>query len=386
MPKTIVTLLAVILGVGSVALAKGDRIRHRCDPPPLARVDAGPRIQVALLLDTSNSMDGLIGQAQSQLWKIVNAFAGTHRGRRPVRLEVALYEYGNNNLSLANGYVRRVLAFTADLDRVSEDLFALTTNGGDEYCGTVLQASLDELDWSRSRADLKVIFIAGNEPFSQGPVDFRRVCERARQQGVTVNTIHCGAREEGERTGWREGALIARGGFSTIDQDRAVVHVDSPVDAEIARLGIELNKTYVPYGAHGHVGQARQEAQDKNASASGRGSSTSRALTKANRLYSNSGWDLIDAVRNKEVDLGQIKSQDLPVPLQGMNADQKKAFVAEKAKERERVQAEIKRLSAEREKHVAAVRGKTKTSEHSLDSAMTSLLRDQAECLGMELE
>src|SRR5262245_44595431 len=31
-----------------------------------------PKIQMAILLDTSNSMDGLIGQARSQLWKIVN--------------------------------------------------------------------------------------------------------------------------------------------------------------------------------------------------------------------------------------------------------------------------------------------------------------------------
>ena len=29
-------------------------------------------IQLAILLDTSNSMDGLIDQAKTQLWKIVN--------------------------------------------------------------------------------------------------------------------------------------------------------------------------------------------------------------------------------------------------------------------------------------------------------------------------
>jgi len=33
------------------------------------------KIKVALLLDTSNSMDGLIEQAKSQLWKIVGALA-----------------------------------------------------------------------------------------------------------------------------------------------------------------------------------------------------------------------------------------------------------------------------------------------------------------------
>jgi hypothetical protein len=48
--------------------------------------------QVALLLDTSNSMDGLIDQARSELWKVVNEFALAHRAGRPAGLEVALYE------------------------------------------------------------------------------------------------------------------------------------------------------------------------------------------------------------------------------------------------------------------------------------------------------
>ena len=32
------------------------------------------KVQIAILLDTSNSMDGLIEQAKSQLWKVVNTF------------------------------------------------------------------------------------------------------------------------------------------------------------------------------------------------------------------------------------------------------------------------------------------------------------------------
>src|SRR5438045_3476712 len=45
--------------------------------PEAAKPDAveKPKIQMAVLLDTSNSMDGLIGQARTQLWKIVNEFA-----------------------------------------------------------------------------------------------------------------------------------------------------------------------------------------------------------------------------------------------------------------------------------------------------------------------
>src|SRR5688500_10235204 len=66
----------------------------------LEPVDARPpSVQIALLLDTSNSMDGLIEQAKSQLWKIVNEFiTAKHGGLRP-ELQVALFEYGKSSLS-----------------------------------------------------------------------------------------------------------------------------------------------------------------------------------------------------------------------------------------------------------------------------------------------
>ncbi|MEO7992108.1 MAG: hypothetical protein ABI663_21325, partial [Chryseolinea sp.] len=40
----------------------------------------GQTIMLALLLDTSNSMDGLIDQAKSQLWRIVNEVAAAKSG------------------------------------------------------------------------------------------------------------------------------------------------------------------------------------------------------------------------------------------------------------------------------------------------------------------
>ena len=51
-----------------------------------------PRIQIAILLDTSNSMDGLIDQAKAHLWKIVNGFATAKRDGQTPDLEVALLE------------------------------------------------------------------------------------------------------------------------------------------------------------------------------------------------------------------------------------------------------------------------------------------------------
>src|SRR5687768_2738898 len=59
----------------------------------------GQTIMLALLLDTSNSMDGLIDQAKGQLWKIVNEIAAAKGadGNQP-NIKIALYEYGNDGL------------------------------------------------------------------------------------------------------------------------------------------------------------------------------------------------------------------------------------------------------------------------------------------------
>lgn len=384
MRNTLIAAVIVATVTASVAIAKGRPPAPARDVPAIAIVDA-PLVQVALLLDTSNSMDGLIDQARSQLWRVVNDLSHAQRAGRGAQLQVALYEYGNNRLAATSGYVRQVLPFTTDLDRVSEALFALTTNGGEEYCGTVIQSALDDLRWSRSPSDLKVVFIAGNEPFSQGPVDFRAVSRRARDRGVVVNTIHCGSAAEGAATGWQEGARIASGAFSAIDQNRVVEYVDAPQDAEIARLGVELNKTYLPYGVAGSSGLSRQQKQDENATQAGKGSETSRAVAKAGRLYSNSSWDLVDAVRLREVDLAAVKAEELPEPLQKLSAEQRKAYVDASSRERQKLQAQIGVLNAARERHLAE-QGKKSPAAESLDAVMAKTLRAQAAIKGMEIQ
>src|SRR5262245_58669484 len=86
-----------------------------------------PIVQIAILLDTNNSMDGLIGQAKTQLWKIVNEFATARRdGVRP-EIQVALYHYGTPSLGVETGYIKQLVPLTTDLDKVSDELFKLRT-------------------------------------------------------------------------------------------------------------------------------------------------------------------------------------------------------------------------------------------------------------------
>ncbi|MES2738125.1 MAG: vWA domain-containing protein [Verrucomicrobiota bacterium] len=335
-------------------------------------------VQIAILLDTSNSMDGLIEQAKSQLWKIVNEFNDAKQGDKIPVVQVALYEYGNDNLSIGTNYIRQVLPFTRDLDKVSEQLFKLTTNGGSEFCGAVIRDAIDKLAWDKHGKTYKAVFIAGNEPFTQGPVNSQEACKDAIQKGVVINTIHCGKPSEGENGGWRTGAALAEGRFLTIDQDKAIVHIEAPQDKEITRLSIELNKTYIIYGKDGARGVANMSAQDNNASTYKKeGAEVQRALTKASSNYSNTGWDLVDANKKAGLKLEKIKEDDLPAELKSLKADERQAYLDQKAAEREKIQTQIKKLNEDRQQYVTE-KSRESGKEDTLDKAIVKAVREQA--------
>jgi hypothetical protein len=383
--STFAVLTAALGLVVTPAAGKAVGSTRSCASAITPASDRAPVVQLAILLDTSNSMDGLIDQARAQLWDVVNQFSHARRGGRPVELQVALYEYGNTRLDASSGWVRRVLPFTSDLDRVSEALFALKTQGGDEFCGTVIQAALDQLQWGKGQGDLRVIFIAGNEPFTQGPVSFRPAVRRAAERGIVVNTIHCGSKQVGEATGWSEGARLASGAYSTIDQGQEMVHIDAPQDGELARLGLELNRTYVPYGAEGRAGSERQAVQDSNA-ANWKGSAVNRAVTKANSHYQNDSWDLVDAYTKKQLDPAKVRREELPEALRALPTESLQQALADKAKDRKRIQDRINQLDGERQQYVAHARKLKALPDNTLDAVMSAALRSQAACQGIELE
>ncbi len=292
---------------------------------------------------------------------------------------MALFEYGKRSLPSDQGFVRLILPLTDDLDRVSEELFSLKTNGGDEYCGWVIRDAVNKLEWSGSREVYKAIFIAGNEPFTQGPADFHVSCRSAIGRGILVNTIFCGATAEGRQTGWHDGAVLADGRFMSIDQNQKVVEIATPQDPVIAELGVKLNKTYIPYGKMGQAGQARQSAQDSNAVNSSQSALVSRSVSKGNAFYSNDGWDLVDAITNGKAKLEDLKTEDLPEDLRKLDQAGRKAKVEEARKQRAEIQAKILKLNEQREAFLAAERKKQATQKReTLDQVMCKTVRDQA--------
>ena len=376
--KNVIMKTTVLNITASLALLIGSLTSRASAPVPPPKGDGAPVVQIAILLDTSGSMQGLIEQAKGQLWKIVNEFINAKQnGKRP-ELEVALFEYGKDTLPSSTGYIRLIAPFTNDLDRISEELFKLQTSGGDEYCGWVIKDAVERLAWSKSPEAYKAIFIAGNEPFTQGPIDYAKSCKSAIEKGIIVNTIHCGVEAEGIRTKWQDGALLAEGKYMVIDHNQAIVHFEAPQDKEIARLGLELNKTYIAFGAIGAANAARQVAQDANSVAlSPQGSSVQRALTKSSALYCNSSWDLVDACKGANFELSALKAEELPVEMQKMTESERKAYVETKTKEREKIQEQINQLNVQRTKFVAG-KARQSNATNTLDSVVLTAVREQA--------
>jgi len=343
-------------------------------------------VQLALLLDTSSSMDGLIEQAKSQLWRIVNEFAEASRKGRKLNIQVALYQYGTPSLGAETGYIKQLIPLSGDLDKVSEELFRLKTNGGDEYCGTVIKTAADQLQWGTDKNGYRAIFIAGNEPFTQGKVDFNASCKEAIAKGIIVNTIFCGQHDEGVNTKWKAGADLADGSYFSINQNERVVDIATPFDKELAELSGKINGTYLAYGREGAVGAARQAAQDSNAATVAPASVAARAQTKASSLYNNGSWDLVDAVSQKQVKLEEVKDSELPEELKKLSADERNAFVETKQKERAAIQEQIAKLGKDRDAFVAAERKKqvAGAGTNTLDAAIISAIHAQAGKNGLQ--
>ena len=343
------------------------------------------KIQVALLLDTSNSMDGLIDQAKSRLWNIVNTLTTLKYESKTPDIEIALYEYGNDNLSEKSNFIRQVTPLTTDLDLISEKLFALKTNGGSEYCGAVIQDATKQLKWDEGAVNMKLIYIAGNEAFTQGTVNYKEAIATALQNKIFINTIFCGNQAQGINGLWKDGADKGQGKFFTIDSNAAVQYINTPYDDQISKCNDKMNDTYIGYGSMGESKKRNQMAQDKNAESVSYANKTERAISKSKKVYTNTNWDLIDKVKEDKDVLTKLKIEELPKEYQNKTKEEINVIVKQKTQQREQLQKEIAELAKKRQEFIDA-EAKKKNTQDDLGDAIGSSIVSLAKSKGFTLE
>ncbi len=384
-PFTISTFVSLSLLITPAAVACDDATPQVATPsaqvPPVKEVR--PIVELAICLDISGSMDGLIDSAKARLWSIVNDLATA----KPVpELRVALLTFGCDAYDPMTGWVVVDSGLTEDLDLISQKLFALRTNGGTELVGRVVSSATKSLEWSTDPNSLRIIIVAGNEGADQDTlVTYQDASRASIEKGILVNSIYCGNPADPIAAAWGDVAKLADGQFFCIDQSMGAAVAATPFDAELGILSTRINTTYLPLGSDGRARLANQSLQDENAAGLGGGVAAQRCMSKGSEIYDNRAWDLVDGCSAGEMKLEDLKDAELPEEFRGKTLEQKKALVAAKQAERSTIQAEIQQIQVKREAFLnEAAMKRAATEGVALDDALKQAIRCQAEKKGMQ--
>jgi hypothetical protein len=346
---------ASTLALYALFFAPGRRTVPVHHEPPLAvGTPAAVRgdVEIALLLDTSSSMDGLIEQARTQLWEIVAELQSDDQDQQRT-VTVALYQYGNSRLDSATGFIERLSPLTPELDLVSVKLHGLTTSGGKEFAPQAIQRAVEELAWSDEDSVEKIIVVAGNEGFGQGPVTAQEATAAAAARGIRVIPIFCangGATSTGLDS-WKQAAQLAGTDLETIDPDQVVARIQTPYDAAIVSTYKQLEQTELTYGDVRFREEVASYRVSSNSYAQQKPMATQadRALAQARQTHQG---DLIAECKAKRIDLGSLDQESLPAELQGLSKDQRVQAIEQRAARRSRIETELKELARKRDHYM----------------------------------
>jgi von Willebrand factor type A domain len=331
--------LAVLMAA-AVASGEGSGSRRGIEVAP-----ARPRVEVAFVLDTTGSMGGLIEGAKRRIWSIARRIG---EGRPRPDLRIALVGYRD----LGDAYVTQVHPFTSDMDEVYRSLSSFRAEGGGdtpEHVSAALRAAVDSLPWSGPRA-LKVIFLVGDAPPHvdyQDGFDYRRHVADARQRGIIVDAIQCGA-DAGTAAVWREIASAGLGHYAQIDSQGGMNAQVTPYDAELARLGSELSGTVVISGDVREQAAAARKMEARSAMPAAVAVEAAGYLARADRVAEQ---DLVD--RPLAVQREELKMNRAPA-LAGKTETEALAELAARKAKRAELQARIAGLQKKRDAALAA--------------------------------
>jgi hypothetical protein len=370
--RRIALALAVMIFASNLAFAK--------DTP---QKSAKPKIEVCFVIDTTGSMGGLIEGAKQKIWSIANDIA-TAKPAPDISFGLVAYR------DRGDEYVVKSFDLTNDLDAVYANLKSFQAAGGGdtpESVNEALDAAVNKISWSQDRSVLKMIFLVGDAPphmdYKDGP-KYPAVCQAAMKKDLVINTIQCGGISETAPI-WQEIAKLAEGSYAAIPQDGNVAVIATPMDARLAALNREVGTTLVAYGS----ASARREVFAKQAA-----SEAAPAAASADRLAYNAksgvavqgDGELLDAINTGKVKLESVKKDDLPADLQKLDDKQLKAEIDKRQAARAKVQAEIQKLSKDRDDYIVAEKKRLATGgkQDSFDQKIADTIHTEAARKGIQ--
>lgn len=178
-------------------------------------------VQVVLALDASGSMDRLFLAVANSLEELLRTLGECQVNGQKASVNVGIVVYGHSS---GDGAPFELTPFSLELETMRDKVRSINCDGVYENCGEAIDFAVKNYPWNKRkrRQLLKVLFIAGNESFDQGSVNYRDALAAAQEQGIIVNTIHCGV----PNPEWRSAARMGGGEGLTFAMDEFAENVE----------------------------------------------------------------------------------------------------------------------------------------------------------------
>ena len=343
---------------------------------------APPRIEVVFVLDTTGSMSGLIKAAKEKIWAVANSLAST---KPAPEIKMGLVGFRDRG----DAYITRVTDLTDDLDAVYTKLMAFRAGGGGDGPESVNQAlheAVTQVKWSTDDKTYRVIFLFGDSPPHmdyKNDVKYTATCKTAARKAIVINAVQCGSQSPTTPI-WSDIARRAEGQYFRVEQSGGAILASTPFDKELAGLSRDLDSTRIYYGSREkrRRAEARAEVADTIYKKADVKAAAQRAVFnagKAGRHNFAGDQELVQAVADGQVKVGELKERQLPEAMKGMSAKEREKLVAENLAKRKQIQARIKDLSAKRQAHIREQLRRNKLSaKGSLDDSIFNAVKTQA--------
>jgi hypothetical protein len=338
---------------------------------------APPRVEVVFALDTTGSMSGMIDGAKRKIWSLAQFIA---TGQPKPDLRVGLVAYRDRG----DAYVTKFYDLSDDLDEVFEHLQSFEADGGGdgpEDVNRALSDAINKSSWTDGQNALKIIYVVGDAPphddYTDAPTS-RALAKLAHDRGIRINTVRCGS-DSTTQVAFARISNLAAGEFASIDQSGGVRTIATPYDDKLASLNSRLMGTAIGYGS-GAGALHRKVAASMAAPAAIAADRASYFGAKGGAVGGDG--DLVADVATGRVKAESVPAASLPAEVAAMPAPAREAYVKDKMKEREAIQAEINKVAAERK---AFMKKAAKPAADSFDGAVQKTLEKQAESAGLKL-
>jgi Mg-chelatase subunit ChlD len=359
----------MVLMLGALAVATAP---VRADEKPVSKK---PKVEVVFCLDTTGSMGGLIDGAKAKIWSICNQIAS---GKPTPDLKVGLVAFRDRG----DEYITKVFDLSDDLDAIHGHLKTFKAAGGGDIPESVNQAlddSVNKIKWSTDNSTLRIIFLVGDAPPHMDypdDVKYPVTCKKAAERGIIINTIQCGKDPECTKF-WKDICVKAEGSFVQIPQDGGVkTVVATPFDKRLAEINREMADTTLVYGDRGKKDADEKKVAEAKALPAAPAADRAAFGGKGGRAAS---YDLLDSIKDKRVNLEDLKEEQLPKELQGMTLEKRREFLDKLDKKRMELNKEAVDLDRKRSDFIQKkLAEEKKDTRDSFDTQVLEVLRKQA--------